>query len=224
MPPGIADIFAEHWSEIQPFLRDSDLDLIGDLARRADARRDRAAGDDEHALRATVQNLRDLLVIRLPAGHPVREAIFVQTRLSPTPTDWAAVGEVLRDLTARQEVLSHAIADAREDLSRRLLEAPAVEAGQAKRLSAGSYRDDLVCLQRDDGSAWLPAFQVGPDGEPIQVVREINRILGASEDPWGVADWWLGRNAWLDAVPADLLGRGLDDRLTQAALAEFLDG
>lgn len=45
----------------------------------------------------------------------------------------------------------------------------------------------------------------------------INAMLGAAADPWGVADWWLGPNLWLDAVPATLLGAGLDEQLLAAA-------
>jgi len=36
-----------------------------------------------------------------------------------------------------------------------------------------------------------------------------------------VADWWLGRNAWLDAIPADLIGQVDDALLVRAARAEL---
>ena len=51
------------------------------------------------------------------------------------------------------------------------------------------------------------------------MVLAVNRLLDADEDPWGVADWWLGGNARLGAVPAQLLGRGHDDLLAAAARA-----
>ena len=37
-------------------------------------------------------------------------------------------------------------------------------------------------------------------------LRILLRLLDADDDPFGVADWWLGRNAWLEGVPADLIG------------------
>lgn len=50
------------------------------------------------------------------------------------------------------------------------------------------------------------------------------QLLDAAEDPWGVADWWLGANAWLGAVPAQLLGRVADDVLLDAARAVLVEG
>ena len=49
----------------------------------------------------------------------------------------------------------------------------------------------------------------------------INRLLDADDDPFGVADWWLGRNAWLDAIPADLIGQVAAALLVRAARAEL---
>jgi len=65
----------------------------------------------------------------------------------------------------------------------------------------------------------LPAFQFGADGLPLPVVVGVNRFLGAADDPWGVADWWLGPDARLGEVPVRLLGTGRDADLWAAARA-----
>ncbi|MCH0565770.1 DUF3168 domain-containing protein [Streptomyces sp. MUM 136J] len=76
---------------------------------------------------------------------------------------------------------------------------------------------ELIRLRRGDGSEGLPAFQFDREGRPRDVVVAVNRMLGAAEDPWGVADWWLGPNPWLATAPALLLGAGLDGQLLAAA-------
>jgi hypothetical protein len=65
----------------------------------------------------------------------------------------------------------------------------------------------------------LPVFQFDPAGRLLPEVQAVNEMLDAGADPWGVADWWLGPNAWLDAVPADLVGRGAGRLLLEAARA-----
>lgn len=74
----------------------------------------------------------------------------------------------------------------------------------------------LIRLPSPTG-ALVPAFQFGPGDEPWPIVLEVNRMLDAQHDPWGVAGWWVDPHAWLSAPPADLLGTGGDDRLRLAA-------
>ncbi|KND46410.1 DUF3168 domain-containing protein [Streptomyces stelliscabiei] len=76
---------------------------------------------------------------------------------------------------------------------------------------------ELIRLRAAQGPEVLPAFQFDGEGRPRSLVLAINAMLGAAADPWGVADWWLGPNLWLDAVPATLLGAGLDEQLLAAA-------
>jgi hypothetical protein len=77
----------------------------------------------------------------------------------------------------------------------------------------------LIRLRRPGAvtSARLPAFQFGPAGDPWDVVMEVNQVLGASDDPWGVTCWWVDPHARLGDAPADLLGRGLDGLIRRAA-------
>ncbi|MBZ3901909.1 DUF3168 domain-containing protein [Streptomyces griseiscabiei] len=100
----------------------------------------------------------------------------------------------------------------------RLLAEPALTAGElAEHFGSRPDQPDLIRLPAAGGPARLPAFQFDADGHPRPVVLTVNALLGAAADPWGVADWWLGPNPWLDAAPATLLGAGLDDQLLAAA-------
>ncbi|MEU7003152.1 hypothetical protein [Nonomuraea sp. NPDC046570] len=149
----------------------------------------------------------DLLDVSLPPGHPFLTHLpSGASRFSPgtsgdrsTAGDWGAVLGRVSGVEVTRAV---------ED---RLFEVPA-ESVEVDELW-------LIRLERGDGRVRVPAFQFEGPRQVWPVVREVNRILGADEDPWGVADWWLGRNAWIDAVPADLLGGSRDGELVAAALA-----
>ncbi|MEE1831608.1 DUF3168 domain-containing protein [Streptomyces sp. SP17KL33] len=100
----------------------------------------------------------------------------------------------------------------------RLLAEPALtETDLAELFGVAADQPGLIRLRASAGPEQLPAFQFDAEGRPRPLVLAINAMLGAAADPWGVADWWLGPNPWLDAVPATLLGTGLDDQLLAAA-------
>jgi hypothetical protein len=81
------------------------------------------------------------------------------------------------------------------------------------------WQRNLVRLTDEAGDVRLPTFQFGTDGAPLPLVLSINEVLRADRDPWGVADWWLGPNHWLDTPPARALGRVPDDELMAVAVA-----
>ncbi len=68
-----------------------------------------------------------------------------------------------------------------------------------------------------------PAFQF--DGNSLRLVAaEINTLLLAQEDPYGVADWWLLANNYLEGdIPANLIGKGefFEQQLRGIANAEL---
>lgn len=100
----------------------------------------------------------------------------------------------------------------------RLLAEPALtRTDLAEFFGVAADQPGLIRLRPSGGPERLPAFQFDGEGRPRPLVLAINTMLGAAADPWGVADWWLGPNPWLDAVPATLLGTGLDDQLLAAA-------
>jgi hypothetical protein len=90
-------------------------------------------------------------------------------------------------------------------------------------LGRGVDAAGLIALPTDEGTVY-PAFQFDDLGVPIPVVVEINGVLGASEDPWGVADWWLAVDADLGASPADLARGDVEAAARLRAAAQTLLG
>ncbi|MDO9108226.1 MAG: hypothetical protein Q7U89_04450 [Coriobacteriia bacterium] len=117
----------------------------------------------------------------------------------------AVVAEVARENVVR--------ASAR----RRVFDEPMMEADMAAR-ALGSRSVNLsqyASLRRRRGELLglpvanhylFPAFQIDADRRcVVPVVAQVNRLLGAAQDPWGVASWWFSDNARLGgARPADL--------------------
>ncbi len=101
-------------------------------------------------------------------------------------------------------------------------------AAQARLLAADNRTDQplesseagVIALPSAEGLVY-PAFQFDEHDRLLPIVAEINELLGAAEDPWGVADWWLSDDASLGARPVDLIAgiRADHDGLRRAAHA-----
>ena len=101
-------------------------------------------------------------------------------------------------------------------------------AAQARLLAADNRSDQplessaagVIALPSPEGLVY-PAFQFDEHDRLLPIAAEINELLGAAEDPWGVADWWLSEDASLGARPVDLIGgvRADHDSLRRAAHA-----
>lgn len=80
-------------------------------------------------------------------------------------------------------------------------------------------RGDVVALPRPGGYVF-PLFQVHASRKELwPIVVELNRLLGAVDDPWAVASWWFTRDSRLGAEPYALVGepaRADDLRLAAA--------
>lgn len=98
----------------------------------------------------------------------------------------------------------------------RLLRLPSLSADDVRRNQIDPDSEGLVRLPRPDRAVQYPAFQFTPAGTPWMVVQELNKVLNAASDPWGVTCWWADPHERLGASPADLLGQGRDDLLRQA--------
>lgn|ERR1022692_3071542 len=233
----VAAALAANWDDTLPQLESGDLQLIG-AAIAAMA----AAKENEQAANAASAELTTLLLVRLPAGHPVRDAIASGTRFLGSSADLARIAVELGALPGLNvgsvpplsapagmadplDPVPGGVGDpASWSVDDRLLAAPAFTVRQVRERGGDPDHADLIKLPTSGGAVQLPAFQFSEDGLPIPVVTAINRLLLVAEDPWGVADWWLGGNAWLNAVPAHVLGRVDDELLTRAAQAEFPEG
>jgi len=81
----------------------------------------------------------------------------------------------------------------------------------------GEEASGLIRLEDVDDQRLLPDFQFDPDGRPWPVVLDVNRILAAGDDPWGVTSWWVDAHAGLGTAPYRLLGNHHDDVLRRLA-------
>lgn len=130
----------------------------------------------------------------------------------------------LADLTLRQARLAgEAIATIWEEP---MLEprgaAVALRAKTTNREKVRTYRERswLLGLRRDR-SYLYPAFQFDPrKREVYPEVRQVNELLNAAGDPWGVASWWVSPNDRLGgARPLDLIGTAQPEEVIRAAQA-----
>lgn len=85
------------------------------------------------------------------------------------------------------------------------------------------YGVDAIRLPREDGTVHVPSFQFDNRGNLRNVVREINRMFGADEDPWGVADWWVTPNGvlWENVTPTDVIDEYPDHMVLHFAECEI---
>ena len=70
------------------------------------------------------------------------------------------------------------------------------------------------------GNRYLfPAFQFDLISQRVHpVVAEINTQLGAADDPWGIASWWVSASTRIGGTsPKDLVGADRDDDLRELA-------
>ena len=80
-------------------------------------------------------------------------------------------------------------------------------------------RSWLLGLPRDRRFLY-PAFQFDPLRRDVfPEVRTVNELLGAADDPWGVASWWVSVNARIDSAPLELVGTDRSADLLAVATA-----
>jgi hypothetical protein len=213
-----------NWPDVLRFTPADDLPLLANWIITA---RD-AAINGQPSTYAAVDEVRYLLDCWLPDEHPVRAVMpdagyaYVATRdLSRMAGHLAALPlpvPVSAPAPARPAQPAGR-AEVAEDFHQRLLSAPSYTESEAREAGIQAGRRDLIRLPVSASTTAILSFQFGPDHQPIGVVTEINRLLDAAEDPWGVADWWLSENVWLRAIPAQSLGRVADVYLIEAAQA-----
>lgn len=219
---------AEHWDDVISRL---------DAARGQELRNLIAeVGGADHV--GAVIEITQLLSRELPADHPVRRALSRGYLYASVQADWptlrrgllAAAGVEAAEMPAARPESEEDDARGRgaddefpddilAEVTARLLSAPALSEAEVRLRGADPADPGLIRLDRPDGGQQWPTFQFARDGGALPVVRTVNTMLGADTDPLGVADWWLGVNAWLDDRPSDLIGDVPDELLLRAARA-----
>lgn len=227
---------AEHWDEILGLADDEQRERLRELVAAT------AELDPADARAALSDELLDLL----PPDHPVievlrtgvmygnMEAHQVEARLAGAMR-WLSL-QVLPE-GARDDgpasIEMGAPADGRgtaepdsgvaDDFDRqveiRLLDLPSLSSDEVRRGHADPDDNRLIRLPRPDHTVQLPSFQFTPAGTAWPIVQEVNAILSAMTDPWGVTCWWVDPHEGLAVAPVDLIGRGHDHLLRRAAAA-----
>ena len=237
MDTDVIRVLAEHWDQVLLLLPGDLRDVVAGYAQQL-----LSSADLEAQLGAARRIVR-IVAPRLPADHPVRRALAAEShRYAGPTTDLAPSLALLRaslsaaalDEVIRLKPAAAGDPDRTEDPEKAgdpdreaedwLLAAPAVDQAEVRRHGVDPESPALIRLGGPGQASRWPTFQFDPAGRPYPVVTEINILLDADHDPWGVADWWLGRNAWLDACPANLVARGEDARLIAAAQAVVQEG
>jgi hypothetical protein len=229
----VIEIIAAQWDDVLRYLSADDRKRLIALVQEF------LAGAGEAARYDAAQEIVDTVAPALPADHPVRRAIASEgTKYAVGQLDWSPAVQTLwtRLETAGPGPFAAGQPGAGPELSQaephdiagevpeRILAAPAVTETQLRDRGVDPNAPGLIRLSRPDGDVRLPAFQFDPGGHPYAVVMRINLLLDADDDPWGVADWWLGPNGWIGAVPAESIGRIDDTLLVAAAQAVYAEG
>lgn len=190
------------------------------------ANRDRAR-DTIHAL--SDQDLVELLAeefSRRPNLRPVRDDVTALLSMGPALAlqHERAVANPAAAAVARTRIVASALrslVDEHEMLDStavsRALGKSATSRNTASRLAAAGA---VVALPAA-GHKLFPAFQFDTERREVRpIVVEINRVIGAKDDPWGAASWWLNPTGFADdpRSPAELaVAGGHDDDLRDMA-------
>lgn len=91
--------------------------------------------------------------------------------------------------------------------------------GNREKVRTYRLRSWLLGLPRRRGYVY-PRFQFDPKSlELFSEVQSANEVLGAADDPWGVASWWISSNERLGCRPAELVGTERASDVVRAAQA-----
>lgn len=93
------------------------------------------------------------------------------------------------------------------------------KASNREKVRVHRERSWLLGLPRDRRYLY-PAFQFDPLRRSVfPEVQTVNELLGAADDPWGVASWWVSVNARIDSAPLELVGIDRSEDLLAVAAA-----
>ncbi|MDH6283983.1 hypothetical protein [Prescottella agglutinans] len=151
----------------------------------------------------------------------VRDQVTALLAMGPTLTEAteAGVGQLIEDALVKARAL---MAEQALILDQPLFTAVEVSQvlgarGNGNRSAASRLRarGDIIGLDVQ-GRFVFPAFQFDlPHARVHPVVAEVNHQLGAFDDPWGAARWWVTKQG--RTAPMELVGQGEKRLRTLAA-------
>lgn len=227
---------AAHWAGIRALASDEQWEQVRALV----------GGTAEPDPREAVAALADLLWEILPPGHEICDIMRTGVMGGPAVDAATADAQMLEELWLLSDLVldpgesawraAHGGTDSAPDpgpanpgatddidllVETRLLRLSSLSPDDARRRGVNPEDPRLIRLPRADAPATfqLPAFQFTPAGDPWDIVMEVNQMLDAADDPWGVTCWWVDPHARLGDAPAGLLGRGRDGLIRRAARA-----
>ncbi len=171
----------------------------------------KAAATLSTLLGSSIASLQDVYSV------PIRE-VAVQLGGEPQHVldalEWSAMNQALLQGEAIRSIWQ-------EPMLRTGDAAVALGARATNREKVRRLRERSALLGLPSGNVFLyPAFQFDPGRRAIfPEVVEINELLDAAGDPWGVASWWIGDNARLAERPVDCVGTERAGDLIEAAEA-----
>jgi hypothetical protein len=165
-----------------------------------------ATGAQVRTLLAVVAKRND--IVHGVAGEP-RRTLDVDDLADSTLTQARLAGEAIATIWEERMLESKAAAIAL-----------GAKVTNREKVRSHRERSRLLGLPRDR-SYLYPAFQFDPrKRELYPEVRQVNELLDAAVDPWGVASWWVSPNDRLGgARPLDLVSKARAEEVVRAAQA-----
>ncbi|MDI9913771.1 hypothetical protein [Rhodococcus sp. IEGM 1379] len=153
---------------------------------------------------------------RRPNLRPVRDDVTALLAMGPALAlqHESAVANPAAAAVARTRIVASALNSIVEE--HEMLDSTAVSRVLGKSATSRNTASRLtstgtVIALPASGQKLYPAFQFDSTHQKVRpIVAQINRILGAKDDPWGVASWWLNPTTFADdpRSPAELAVAG----------------
>ena len=167
--------------------------------------------------RESLSAVREVLLSLVASGPTLSASIAAAV---PAHAVTASIARARIETAARQAIFEHPHLEA-SDVADVLRSRDSNRRSPASRLRE---RGDIVGYEIG-GRYLYPGFQFDADTAKVRpLVAEINHLLDAKHDPWGVSSWWLSPSGWLPEgqSPADLAVLGGHDEVIRDIAGDLL--
>ncbi|UZG60433.1 hypothetical protein [Rhodococcus opacus] len=167
--------------------------------------------------RESMSSVREALLSLVASGPTLSASIAAAV---PAHAVTASIARARIETAARQAIFEHPHLEA-ADVADVLRSRDSNRRSPASRLRE---RGDIVGYEIG-GRYLYPSFQFDAATAKVRpVVAEINHLLDAKHDPWGVSSWWLSPSGWLPEgqSPADLAAVEGHDEEVRAIARDLL--